>query len=126
MKEIVYGVEIRLYRHKRCGLIRRVDVPYRAERWQEIDRFGAARTKHGHREYSGEPARDPKDYARWPERFSPPVTCECPKDVNWTMPYSVVKGVLSEKHRCGVKCMASKGPDCECSCGGQNHGASYR
>lgn len=36
-----------------------------------------------------------------------------------------VRGILSEKHQCGARCMASKGPSCECSCGGQNHGASY-
>ena len=28
-------------------------------------------------------------------------------------------------HKCGAKCIASKGPTCECSCGGENHGASY-
>lgn len=28
-------------------------------------------------------------------------------------------------HECDAKCMASKGPTCECACGGKNHGASY-
>ena len=36
-----------------------------------------------------------------------------------------VVGKTSHKHQCGAKCMASKGPSCECSCGGKNHGASY-
>ena len=35
-----------------------------------------------------------------------------------------IKGKRTE-HECGAKCMASKGPTCECSCGGKNHGASY-
>ena len=35
-----------------------------------------------------------------------------------------VKGTRTE-HPCGAKCMASKGPTCECSCGGRNHGRSY-
>lgn len=28
-------------------------------------------------------------------------------------------------HECGARCMASKGPTCECACGGKNHGGSY-
>lgn len=26
---------------------------------------------------------------------------------------------------CGAKCQGSKGPSCECKCGGKNHGMSY-
>lgn len=36
-----------------------------------------------------------------------------------------VIGKRSERHECDARCMASKGPNCECSCGGLNHGASY-
>ena len=28
-------------------------------------------------------------------------------------------------HTCDARCMASKGPSCECSCGGKNHGGAY-
>lgn len=127
MREIVHGVEGRLYRHKRCGFVRRVDVPYRVEKWKETDRFGAARTKYGRKDYSGEPAQNEQNYARWPERFAAPVTCHCAEvGSGFSVPYSVVKGVVNERERCGAKCMASKGPDCECSCGGANHGGSYR
>ena len=28
-------------------------------------------------------------------------------------------------HKCDARCMASTGPNCECSCGGRNHGASW-
>jgi hypothetical protein len=38
---------------------------------------------------------------------------------------TAVNGKTSHKHVCGAKCMASTGPSCECSCGGQNHGASH-
>lgn len=124
MKEIVHGVEGRLYRHKRCGFVRRIDVPYSVEKWREVDRFGVGRTKYGARHYSGEPALS---YARWPERFAAPVTCHCTEvERGWSVPYKIVKGVVNERERCGAKCMASKGPDCECSCGGSNHGGSYR
>lgn len=36
-----------------------------------------------------------------------------------------VRGVYSAKHQCSAKCMASTGFQCECSCAGRNHGASY-
>lgn len=36
-----------------------------------------------------------------------------------------VRGKFSAAHKCNAKCLASKGPSCECSCGGKNHGASY-
>lgn len=28
-------------------------------------------------------------------------------------------------HACGAKCMSSKGPSCECACGGANHGKGW-
>ncbi len=36
-----------------------------------------------------------------------------------------VAGVFSARHVCDAKCMASKGHQCECACGGRNHGASW-
>lgn len=36
-----------------------------------------------------------------------------------------VKGSYSAALACGARCMASKGPDCTCSCGGKNHGAGF-
>ena len=36
-----------------------------------------------------------------------------------------VHGRVSHKHKCGGKCRTSLGPNCECSCGGANHGAGY-
>lgn len=29
----------------------------------------------------------------------------------------------AERHECGPRCMGATGPNCECSCGGANHGA---
>lgn len=37
----------------------------------------------------------------------------------------LVAGRYNPKHECNAKCMASKGPSCECSCGGKNHGSSW-
>lgn len=28
-------------------------------------------------------------------------------------------------HKCGARCVNAKGHDCECSCGGANHGKGY-
>ncbi len=31
-----------------------------------------------------------------------------------------------ETGRCDAKCYDAKGPDCNCCCGGRNHGAGYQ
>lgn len=50
------------------------------------------------------------------------LRCECGGSVKgWT----ALKARFSAKHECNAKCLSSKGPSCECSCGGRNHGASY-
>jgi hypothetical protein len=36
-----------------------------------------------------------------------------------------IEGRVSENHKCGAKCRSSKGWQCECSCGGANHGAGF-
>jgi hypothetical protein len=39
--------------------------------------------------------------------------------------FARIAGKYSPTHECNAKCLASKGPQCECSCGGKNHGGSY-
>lgn len=51
--------------------------------------------------------------------LDPAVTCACGKRVK-LMP---VKGRYNPDVACNVKCTASKGFNCECSCGGRNHGS---
>lgn len=36
-----------------------------------------------------------------------------------------VEGRFSEAHKCDARCMNATGPNCECSCGGQNHGRAH-
>ncbi len=48
----------------------------------------------------------------------PKCTCNLPKSVR-------VNGHYSEAHKCDARCMGAKGPNCDCQCGGENHGASY-
>jgi hypothetical protein len=47
--------------------------------------------------------------------------CDCGRRMVWT----ALKAKFSAVHVCGAKCLASKGPSCECSCGGKNHGAGH-
>lgn len=35
---------------------------------------------------------------------------------------NMVLGSHSDKHTCGARCTSAVGPNCECSCGGENHG----
>lgn len=46
--------------------------------------------------------------------------CSCGRYYTGT----AVKGTKSN-HRCDARCVNSKGPNCECSCGGENHGKAY-
>lgn len=36
-----------------------------------------------------------------------------------------VKGIVNVDKSCNARCMGATGPDCECSCGGDQHGASW-
>lgn len=47
-------------------------------------------------------------------------TCPCGRQ----MGYVIVNGRKNDQP-CDARCMGAKGPSCECSCGGHNHGSSY-
>lgn len=36
--------------------------------------------------------------------------------------FRVVNGKVSDKIKCGGRCLTATGPDCDCSCGGAHHG----
>lgn len=38
---------------------------------------------------------------------------------------TAIKGVVNVDKACDGRCMSATGPNCECSCGGENHGASW-
>jgi hypothetical protein len=40
------------------------------------------------------------------------------------MKMDVIKGFKTE-HVCDARCTSAKGPNCECSCGGANHGKDH-
>jgi hypothetical protein len=39
--------------------------------------------------------------------------------------FKQVKGTFSPEHVCDARCLCAKGNNCECSCGGANHGKHY-
>lgn len=43
----------------------------------------------------------------------------------WQLKWKLIDGKVSEKHKCDSRCMNATGPNCECSCGGVNHGGAY-
>jgi hypothetical protein len=48
----------------------------------------------------------------------------CPKCNSQCVTGNTVQGFISE-HKCGAKCLSAIGPNCECSCGGTNHGTNW-
>lgn len=38
----------------------------------------------------------------------------------------VVQGNNDKERRCGAKCYNAEGPDCDCCCGGVNHGVGLK
>jgi hypothetical protein len=37
----------------------------------------------------------------------------------------LIRGRVNPAHECNAKCLASTGFQCECSCGGKNHGGAH-
>lgn len=48
----------------------------------------------------------------------PKCSCNLPKG-------NKVEGHYSEKHVCGARCVNATGPNCDCQCGGENHGKNH-
>ena len=53
-----------------------------------------------------------------------PIAPACPK-CGGRMLGKPIKGTLSANHKCDSRCTNARGSDCECSCGGKNHGAAW-
>lgn len=41
------------------------------------------------------------------------------------MKYGVLDGTVVEGHVCDARCTSARGPSCDCSCGGKNHGSAW-
>lgn len=51
----------------------------------------------------------------------PRVDCPCGRPVSM----HPVRGTYNRDKKCGARCLAATGHDCECACGGKNHGAGH-
>lgn len=47
---------------------------------------------------------------------------ECDRSLQW----DEIAGRVVEDHPCDARCMCARGPNCECSCGGANHGCAFQ
>lgn len=47
---------------------------------------------------------------------------ECDGSLQW----DEIVGKVVDDHPCDARCMGARGPDCECSCGGANHGSAFQ
>ena len=82
-------------------------------------------------------------YERRITRHEPPFSCPYSTSTDWTtenqrreytnvvcacgqyMQGREVRGRYSESRKCDVRCTGAKGHDCECQCGGVNHGRDH-
>lgn len=49
----------------------------------------------------------------------------CPSHPRNRMRVRVIEGKFSADHVCDSRCTGAIGPNCECQCGGANHGANW-
>lgn len=51
--------------------------------------------------------------------------CTCPRCGQQAWASKRLEGVKNDGVRCDARCMGAKGHNCECSCGGANHGRGF-
>lgn len=51
-----------------------------------------------------------------------PIFCATHRRQIW---FKRIDGKVSEVHICDARCLNATGPNCECSCGGANHGMNH-
>jgi len=54
--------------------------------------------------------------------FSPAIACRSCGKMRWAY---AVRGIFRANVKCDARCTEAKGHNCECSCGGRNHGAGH-
>lgn len=116
------AAQVVLYNCKRCKTGRRVEYP------ETYQGSALARKLYFRRDESGKQVVP----GVWIERSGggkPTVYGGDPLGVcsacNRMMAYGVVKGIFKPDHKCDVRCTSARGHNCECACGGENHGADW-
>lgn len=44
---------------------------------------------------------------------------------NWPLNWHSIQGIVNAEHICDSRCTNARGHNCECACGGANHGSAY-
>ena len=69
--------------------------------------------------------RQHEDSERWSiqaDAYQPCPLCGAPESLSYDKP---IKGRFNADVPCDGRCTRAKGSDCECSCGGANHGSAW-
>lgn len=115
-----------LYNCTRCKVGRRVEYPlsHRAH-------IGYGRYETTYYRLSERGARvvpgcsslwDPVARRSVPGKFEGDGACpQCQRAMKW----GFVRGIHNPEVKCDARCTGARGHSCECSCGGQNHGAGW-
>lgn len=105
---------------KGCTFCKAADVPTKIEQRQQPFPFGAQFWAYDQRQAF---ERSRNYTVRTPEKARLPEI-KCPSHglhVTWTQ----IEGRVSEVHKCDPRCTGARGVNCECQCGGANHGADW-
>ena len=106
-----------IYNCKRCKVGRRVEYPL-----TDSGRYAMRRDENGKHWNIGAHVRacgggKPTEYGGDPLGL-------CPK-CGHCMTYGVLVAHVVEDHACDARCTGARGPSCDCSCGGANHGRAW-
>lgn len=107
-----------IYRCSRCKLAIRVDFPtvVRREYFTQIRDHTTGVRSQGYR--TNTIFRTSEGETHWlPQK-------DCPR-CRRMMGRAAIKGRLNPNVKCSPKCTNAIGPQCDCSCGGQNHGGAW-
>ncbi len=103
---------------KGCSTIKRITVPARVKQWTVNTNWwpGCNNPPVWETRTKREPAVTAENYAA--------MDTYCIKHRR-LLAWKQVDGTLNPDHKCDVRCTSAKGHNCECSCGGANHGADW-
>lgn len=107
-RERVDGVGV-MYRCNRCKSAKRVERRVRVVR-QYI---------RAHNHATGYAYQDVSSFRKPMGDWTPPECC------GRQMLGNEIRGVFNADVACSAKCQGAVGPQCECSCGGKNHGRNH-
>lgn len=104
---------------KGCKCVIHVDIPMIRERWTE--------THHNHAHGYSYPVPKSRNYPdnQFGQYFMPSHLALACVTHRRNLAWTPINGRFVETHVCDARCMNAIGPNCECSCGGANHGRGH-